>query len=45
MFTQSRKSNATKTIRKELKIMQIRFNAKVVFFRTDKQKSLRKRIR
>ena len=39
VFTHLRKSNATKIVRKALKIMQIRFNATVVFCRTDDEKS------
>ena len=41
-FTHFRQSNATKTVRKALKTMQTRFNATVVFFRTDEKNSLKK---
>ena len=42
IFTHSRKSNVTKIVRKELKIMQTRFNATIVFFRIDEKKSPKK---
>ena len=42
VFTHPRKSNATKIVREELKIIQTRFNATIVFFRTDGEKSLGK---
>ena len=42
VFTHPHKSDATKIVKKGLKIIQTRFNAKVVFFRTDGEKSLRK---
>ena len=42
VFTHSNKSKATKIVRKALKIMQTRFNATVVFFRTNEEKLLKK---
>ena len=42
IFTHSRKLNATKIIKKELKIIQTKFNAIIVFFRIDDKKPLKK---
>ena len=44
IFTHSNKSNAISMIRKNLKIMQIKFNAKIIFFRIDDERSLGKKF-
>ena len=44
VFTHSRKSNATNIVKKGLKIMQTKFNARVMFFRTNDEKSLKKKF-
>ena len=44
IFIHSHKFDAIKIIKKRLKIIQIKFNAKIVFFRTNDEKSLKKKF-
>ena len=42
IFTHLYKFDAVKIVKKDLKIISIKFNAKIVFFRTNNEKSLKK---
>ena len=41
VFTHPKKSDATRIVKEPLNLIETRFNGKVVFFRTDGEKSLR----